>query len=107
MSSNAAEQGATATGEQEGGGRRHAAGAFDVRNVIAGLIGAYGIVLVVLGLVNDSAADLKKTGGVNANLWAGLVMAVIGLAFFIWSRVRPIVVDPKELHRDEEDAAAG
>lgn len=108
MSSNPAGAGATATGSsggQDDGGRRHAAGAFDVRNVIAGLIGAYGIVLVILGLVHDSAADLKKTGGVNADLWAGLVMVVIGLAFWIWSRVRPIVVDPKEIQREQEDAA--
>ena len=30
-------------------GRQHEAGAFDIRNVIAGLIGFYGVVLVVAG----------------------------------------------------------
>ena len=59
-----------------GGGTRHAAGAYDVRNVIAGLIGFYGVVLVVVGLVGDSAAEQAKTGGVDANLWAGIAMLV-------------------------------
>jgi hypothetical protein len=57
--------------------QEHAAGAFDVRNVIAGLIGLYGVVLVVMGLVADSDAAGEKTGGVNANLWAGIVMVVV------------------------------
>src|SRR4051812_6932040 len=89
----------------KGGGGKKAAGAFDVRNVIAGLIGAYGVVLVIMGLVHNSDAELKKTGGVNANLWAGLVMVAIGLAFLIWARLRPVVVDPKEIERAKEDVA--
>jgi hypothetical protein len=80
-----------------GSGKRHAAGAFDVRNVIAGLIGFYGVVLVVVGLVDNGADALKKTGGFNANLWVGLAMIVFALAFALWSRLRPIVVEaPKQ-----------
>ncbi|WP_205730122.1 hypothetical protein [Blastococcus sp. TF02-8] len=75
-------------------GRQHAAGAFDVRNVIAGLIGFYGVVLVLVGLFGESAADREKTGDVHANLWSGLVMVVVALAFFLWTRLRPIVVEP-------------
>ncbi|MGY1591775.1 hypothetical protein ACI79D_07335 [Geodermatophilus sp. SYSU D00708] len=48
--------------------RRHAAGAFDVRNVIAGLIGLYGLVLVLMGLLAFDDAEQAKTGDVNANL---------------------------------------
>jgi glucose uptake protein GlcU len=76
-----------------GGERAHAAGAFDVRNVIAALIGFYGVVLVVVGLFGNSADDRDKTGDVNANLWAGLVMVLVAIAFAVWSRVRPVVVD--------------
>ena len=59
---------------------RHTAGAFDIRNVIAALIGFYGIVLVAMGIVGDSPRELAKTGDVNANLWAGIVMAVVAAA---------------------------
>lgn len=74
------------------GGGRHTAGAFDVRSVIAGLIGLFGVVLVVYGLV-DPSADLDKTGGVNANLWSGLVMLGVALAFALWVKLRPIVLE--------------
>jgi hypothetical protein len=76
-------------------GTRHAAGAFDVRNVIAALIGFYGVVLVVVGLVDNDEAALEKTDGFNANLWVGLAMIVFAAAFALWSRLRPIVVVEK------------
>ena len=80
--------------EGNGSGKRHAAGAFDVRNVIAGLIGFYGVVLVVLGLIDNGEEALKKAGGFNANLWVGLAMIVFAVAFALWTRLRPIVVEP-------------
>jgi hypothetical protein len=90
----------TSTGGNEAG-TKHAAGAFDVRNVIAALIGFYGVVLVVLGLFDNSEAALKKAGGVNANLWVGLAMIVFALSFALWSRLRPIVVEaPKQTADD-------
>jgi hypothetical protein len=76
-----------------GSPRRQAAGAFDVRNVIAALVGFYGVVLIVVGLFGQSDEDLAKTGGSNANLWVGLAMVVFAASFAIWSRVRPIVVE--------------
>jgi hypothetical protein len=81
-------------------GTKHAAGAFDVRNVIAALIGFYGVVLVVMGLINNDAEALKKTDGFNANLWVGLAMIVFALAFALWSRLRPIVVPSPETRED-------
>ena len=82
-----------------GTGEKHAAGAFDVRNVIAALIGFYGVVLIVVGLVDHGEEALEKTGGVNANLWVGLGMVVFAAAFALWSRLRPIVVE-KPVARD-------
>ncbi len=88
-------------------GTKTAAGAFDVRNVIAALIGFYGIVLVLLGLFSDTAADRERTGDVNANLWAGLAMLVFAAAFALWSRLRPIAVDAPSDRQDPEDDGSG
>jgi hypothetical protein len=84
-----------------GSGEKHAAGAFDVRNVIAALIGFYGLVLVVVGLVDNDDEALAKTDGFNANLWVGLAMLAFALSFALWSRVRPIVVASPETRDDE------
>ena len=87
-------------------GKSHQAGAFDVRNVIAGLIGFYGLVLVLVGLFGNSEEDKAKTGDVNANLWAGIVMVAVALGFYLWTRLRPIVVDEaalREAHAGDGD----
>ena len=80
------------------------AGVYDIRNVIGGLIGLYGLILTLMGLFGDEEGD--KTGGVNANLWAGLMMLVFGLAFLTWARLRPVTVDldPGERRDPRQDA---
>jgi hypothetical protein len=88
-----------------GSGEKKAAGAFDVRNVIAGLIGFYGVVLVVVGLVDGGDEALTKTDGFNANLWVGLAMVVFALVFALWARLRPIVVPSPETGDDEPRVA--
>jgi hypothetical protein len=70
--------------------RRHTAGALDIRNIIGGLLGVYGVILLLMGIFGDK--ELDKTGDVNANLWAGLVMIVVAIAFLVWARLKPIVV---------------
>ena len=84
----------------DGSGGKKAAGAFDVRNVIAGLIGFYGVVLVVVGLVDNGDEALAKTDGFNANLWVGLALIAFALAFALWARLRPIVVPSPETGED-------
>ena len=74
---------------------RHSAGAFDIRNVIAALFGFYGIVLIVMGIVADSPADRARTGDVNANLWAGIAMAVVAVIFVVWTRLRPVIIESR------------
>ena len=86
-------------------GKKHAAGAFDVRNVIAALIGFYGVVLVIVGIVDSGDEALEKTDGFNANLWVGLAMIVFALSFALWSRLRPIVVTSPETGDDDAGAA--
>ena len=75
------------------------AGAFDVRTIIGLLLTAYGVILTVMGLVADP--DKDRTGGVNANLWAGLALLVVGVGFLAWARLRPIVV-PDNVDADVE-----
>jgi hypothetical protein len=84
---------------------RHTAGAFDIRNVIGGLLALYGIVLVITGLVSDEAPE--ATGDIDANLWSGIGLVVVGVAFLAWSRLRPTVVDERavEAERKERDAS--
>lgn len=66
------------------------AGVFDVRTIIGTLLSIYGVVLILMGIfANEHSA---KTGGVNANLWAGIVMLVVGLIFLTWVKLRPVVV---------------
>ncbi len=79
-------------------GRGHKAGALDVRNVIGALLAVYGVILLVLGLFADTASE--KTGGINANLWAGIAMLVVGLGFLAWARIRPLLV-PAHTDADE------
>ena len=80
--------------------QRHTAGALDIRNIIGGLLGAYGVILLLMGIFGDQQRD--KTGDVNANLWAGLVLAVVGAVFLAWARLRPIVV-PDHVERADDD----
>ena len=99
--------GSSAAGDAgTGSGEKQAAGAFDVRNVIAALIGFYGVVLVVVGLVDNDADALEKTDGFNANLWVGLAMIVFALAFALWTRLRPIVVATPETRDDDEGSGS-
>jgi hypothetical protein len=69
---------------------KHTAGALDIRNIIGGLLGVYGVILVLMGLFGDEESE--KTGDVNANLWAGLALVVVAAAFLTWARLKPIVV---------------
>ena len=92
------------TGQQP---RAHRAGAFDVRNVIAALVGFYGVVLVLMGLFSTSADDRAKTGDFNANLWVGIGLVVFAAAFTLWSRLRPVVVDPGADVAGDEDRPVG
>src|SRR3954453_13104976 len=86
--------------------RKHTAGAYDVRTVIAGLIGFYGIVLTIMGIVGQNADDRAKTGDVNANLWAGIVMIVVAVLFALWLVLRPVVVDPVALEKEKAEGTS-
>jgi hypothetical protein len=79
---------------------RHTAGAFDIRNFIGALLGLYGVILTLMGLLGDKALD--KTGGVNANLYAGIGLLVVSAVFIVWARLKPIVV-PDDVEPVQDD----
>ena len=64
---------------------------FDIRNVIGSLLAVYGVILLLMGLFGDPEVD--KTGGPNANLWAGIALLIVGAAFIAWGVLRPVVPD--------------
>lgn len=82
------------------------AGAFDIRNFIGALIGIYGIILTIMGIVSFTASDIEKTGNVNANLIAGICMVVFAVIFLVWAKLRPVVIpahtDADEILREHE-----
>jgi hypothetical protein len=93
------------SGTEKSGEAPHRAGAFDIRSFIALLIGIYGVVLLIAGLIGPSQAALDKADGLNINLYAGIGMVVVSAAFLLWARLRPVVVaEPPE---DEADRPAG
>ncbi|MGH3509830.1 MAG: hypothetical protein ACRDPI_06315 [Nocardioidaceae bacterium] len=81
---------------------RHKAGLFDIRNIIGLLLFLYGLVLFIMGLVNNDA-QRAKAAGINANLWVGIVLLVVGAFFIGWAYLRPIVV-PDEVAPPDRDA---
>jgi xanthine/uracil/vitamin C permease (AzgA family) len=66
-----------------------AANLFDLRRIIGGVFGVWGVLLVILGLT-ESDAEIEKAAGVNINLWAGLGMLAISLVFTVWALTRPL-----------------
>jgi hypothetical protein len=76
------------------GGRypRRRAGVFDVRTIIGLLLAIYGVVLGITGLVATSGEDLAKAGDINLNLWTGAGLLLASAVFFVWARLRPILM---------------
>jgi hypothetical protein len=81
-------------------GRGHRAGIFDIRNIIGALLGIDGAIILLVGIFGDAEED--KTGGVNANLWAGLVLVVMSAIFLVWAHLRPVVV-PDDFETDDDE----
>lgn len=68
---------------------------FDLRWILAVLFGIYGIVVTLMGLLAH-AKTYTASGqdvGVNVNLWTGLPMLVVAVAFAAWALARPTFVE--------------
>jgi drug/metabolite transporter (DMT)-like permease len=70
--------------------RRHTAGLLDIRNIIGALLGVYGVILLLAGIVGDRGG--AQTDDINANLWAGIVLLAAAAVFIAWARLRPVRV---------------
>jgi len=73
----------------------------DIRRIIAGLLGVYGVILLVAGIV-ASSEQKNKAAGVNINLWAGIVLLLLAAFFLVWALTRPL---SEELQEAEADAS--
>jgi uncharacterized membrane protein len=71
---------------------RKAAGLFDIRNIIGALLFLYGLVLFIAGIFGNSKSTTNQDLGINANLWVGIGLLLVGGFFLVWARLRPIVV---------------
>lgn len=65
---------------------------FDLRYLIGGLMGIYGVVLIIVGLT-DSKAEVDKAAGIRINLWMGVGMLILGALFLLWARTRPLKIE--------------
>lgn len=80
-----------------------ATAAFDIRTVIAALLGIYGLVLIICSFALDPGINVDTGAPKNAadNLWVGIALAVSAVFFFTWARLRPIEFDPETLEAAE------
>ena len=72
------------------------AGAFDIRNLIGGLIGFYGIVLLIMGVGFTSAKEKAKVNGENLNLQVGIALVIFAVFMIGWAVLRPLRVPVEE-----------
>ncbi|UNZ18925.1 hypothetical protein [Streptomyces sp. 891-h] len=70
-----------------------AARLFDVRRIIGGLFVVYGVIVTIAGIF-ASDEDLKKAQDININLWTGIAMLILGVAFLVWLRLSPTIPPP-------------
>jgi hypothetical protein len=93
--------------ETRGNDRAHKAGAFDIRTLIAALIGIFGVIVLLTGIFGDSEAAAAKTD-INVNLWTGIGMLVAAALLQTWAMLRPVVVpdDPDDIDRGSDDGRA-
>jgi hypothetical protein len=89
--------------EQAAADESAAAKLFDIRRIIGGLFALYGVVLLVVGLVDGKAAS-NQAAGIDINIWTGLGMGLTGAFFLVWMWRRPLGLEPVgEGDRDGED----
>jgi hypothetical protein len=83
----------------------HRAGLFDIRMIIAALLGLYGVIVFITGLFT-SDSQIARSDGLNINVVGGISMIVAAAAFAIWARLRPIRV-PDQPDDDSGERPAG
>jgi hypothetical protein len=88
-------------GEPDDTPKSAAARLFDIRLLIGGLFVLYGVMLTIAGLfITDS--QRAKADGININLFLGIGMLILGIAFLVWRALNPIKIE-----RPEDDMTEG
>lgn len=81
----------------------HAARAFDIRTIIGAVLGIYGVVLLVMGLVGAGETAGRHADS-EVNLWTGVALTGAALSFLLWVRYRPLLVSTRsEAHIEPTD----
>jgi hypothetical protein len=60
----------------------------DLRMFIGSLFVVFGIIVTIGGLT-ASRADIVKAAGINLSLWTGLLMLATGVIFVAWTLISP------------------
>ena len=63
-----------------------AANLFDLRRIIGGLFVAWGVLLIILGLLDVGEVDNAR----NINIYSGIGMLLLGIFFLVWAFTRPL-----------------
>jgi len=79
---------------------------FDVRRVIGGLFGVYGVILLIASFF-ASDEDVARAQGINANLWVGLALLATAAGFFAWALRAPVGADLVGAGEDRASPAEG
>ena len=69
-----------------------AANLFDLRRIIGGLFVAWGVLLVILGLIGMGDVDNAEA----INIYSGLGMLALGICFLLWAFTRPLSEELEE-----------
>ena len=70
----------------------------DIRRIIGGLLGVYGVILLLAGILG-SDAERNKAAGLNINLYVGIALIVASALFWFWALSRPLTEELKEAER--------
>ena len=76
----------------------------DIRAPIGGLFTLLGLMLMGYGLVaRDGAGATTLSGGININLWWGLVMLAFGIVMLLLARRSAMHPEPPHAHPHREE----
>jgi hypothetical protein len=83
---------------------------FDLRRIMGALFLVYGVIVLIVGLVDlGTTVETKMTGGIQINIWTGIGMLVLAGLFFLWDRLAPVPAEDivRNLEREDDAKAAG